>query len=311
MHKPVQNLEAQGLERELIRICEAALKQIIIDPEVKVSGVSVRSISTTRFDSFQERYVFIVQIDTNDASMVRGDPNQYKGSYKERIEGALDVFAKSVNPNYEVHVEIEGASTESVERFIRIEDLIASGRISEQSPIVETARRFDIPSILVRGRHLIAPSPTIAAYLESFLQNENVRSVLDLFGGTGLAARVLCERGNPQKVTVVDNSRSQLAQMREYIKDDRVELVNADAFTYQIEQCDLVLADPYYEDALRFLDAQLDTIIRKARFFVFVPGDVQNVSWNRSVEERLRQTGAMVQKWDKFGQVLFNVAPSS
>jgi 16S rRNA G966 N2-methylase RsmD len=307
VQKPKPSLEIQSLERELIRICEAALRVIIIDPGVKVTSVSVRSICTPRFDSFRGKDVFIVEIVTNDASMVRGDPNRYKGSYKERIEGALDLYVKSVNPNYEAHVEIDGATTDYVERFIRIEDLIASGRISEQCPIVETARRYGIPSILVRGRHLIAPSPTIAAYLESFLQDESVRTVLDLFGGTGLAARVLCERGNPQKVTVLDNSRSQLEQMRKYIKDDRVEFVNADAFTYQINECDLVLADPYYEDALRLLDAQLDTIIRKARFFVFVPGDIENVSWNRSIEERLRQTGARVEKWDKFGQVLFNV----
>jgi 16S rRNA G966 N2-methylase RsmD len=306
--KPVHDLKTQTLESELIRICEVALKSIIIDPEVDIQDVSVRSVHSARFDSFRDKRIFIVDIKTNDSSMVRGDSNQYKGSYKERVEGALDSYAKSVDPEFEVHVEIEGPSTRSVERFVRVEDLIDSGRISEHSPIVQTARRFGIPGILIRGRHLIAPSPTIAAYLDSLSQKGAFRNVLDLFGGTGLAARVLCERANPDRVTVVEQNRARLERMKEYIKDDRVEFINGDAFTYQIKASDLILADPYYEDALRFLDAQLDAIVNNAKLFVFVPGDVQDIRWNNEVEERLRKTGASVQKMEKFGQVLFEVA---
>jgi hypothetical protein len=297
----------QAVSVGLVRVCKSVLESVVVDPSVEIYDVSVASFRSSRFDSFQMRTIFIVCITTSDASMVRGEPSLYKGSYKERIEGALDYYAKSILADCEVHVEIDGPNHGSVERMIPVDLLTSSGRLSSTSPIVETARRFSIPEILVRGRHFIAPSPTIASYLESLLEEEPVGTALDLFGGTGLTAAVLCSEGNPDRVRVVEKERSRLEKMKEYLKDQRVEFVLGDSFSYDFDQYDLVVADPYYEDAMRFLDARLDEILQKTRIFLFIPGKIEDICWNVEIERKLRRACTTFRKWDAFGQVLFDV----
>jgi hypothetical protein len=300
-------MDDQAVNAELVRVCKNVLKSIVIAPGVEIVDISVTSFRSPRFDSFQAKTTFVVTIATNDASMVRGEPAFYKGSYKERIEAVLDFHAKAMLPDCDVHLEIDGPNQGSVERMIPIDLLTSSGRLSGASPIVETARRFSIPEILLRGRHFIAPSPTIALYLDSLLQKEPVRTALDLFGGTGLTAAVLCTDGNPDRVRVIEKERAHLEKMKEHLKDKRVEFVLGDSFSCELGRYDLVVADPYYEDAMRFLDMRLDAILDSARVFLFVPGKLEDVGWNAEVESKLRSAGTTVRKWDSFGQVLFDV----
>jgi len=280
---------------------------VLIAPSVEILDISVNSFRSARFDSVQEKAIFVVTIRANDASMVRGDADSYKGSYKERIEAVLDFHAKAMFPDCEVHLEIDGPNTGSVERMIPVEQLTRVGRLSSASPIVETARRFSIPDVLIRGRHFIAPSPAIALYLDSLLQKEPIRTALDLFGGTGLTAAVLCAKGNPERVKVVEKERAHLEKMKEHLKDRRVEFFLGDSFSCKLGRYDLVVADPYYEDAMRFLALRLDAVLESARVFLFVPGKVEDLRWNAEIERKLRSTGSTVHKWDAFGQVLFDV----
>lgn len=302
-------IDYQTLETKLACICRKAASSVILSPQVEIADVSVTSLWSPRFDSQRERLVFVVRLQTNDAAMVRGDINAYKGGYKERIEAVLDFHAKEMYPDCEVHVEIDGPNTNSVERLIPVVQLIAADRLTDGSPIVETARRFSIPDVLIRGRHLIAPSPTIASYIEHLSSQERFQSALDLFGGTGLAAKAFLAGDTMKSVTVVERNPAHLEQMKTHLKDKRVEFVLADAFNYEFRRFDVIVADPYYEDAMNFLELRLDAVLKNARVFVFVPGKLEDIRWNNEIDQKLRSAGSKVQRWDAFGQVLFDVRP--
>jgi hypothetical protein len=303
----VQNDREHLVQKELGEVCAEVLESIVVVPDVCIENISVRCFRSARFDSSQERTTFVVCIHTNDAPMVRGDSNLYKGSYKERIEAVLDFRAKSLLPKSDVHLEINGPETGSVERLVPTHRLIRAGTIAQNSPIAETARLFSIPDILIRGRHLIAPSPTIADYLAGLVQKERIKTAIDLFGGTGLVATVLCKLGNPTRVTVVERENKTLDRMKEHLKDERVNFVHGDAFDYQFGVYDLIVADPYYEDAVGFLKKRLDAVLNSTRIFLFVPGKIEDVAWNYEVERELKRGGTDVVKFEKFGQVLFDV----
>lgn len=232
----------------------------------------------------------------------------YKGSYKERIEGVLDQYIKTIMRDAEARVEIEGPNSESVERFIPLSELIECGQLHAHSPIAVTARQFSIPKILIRGRHLIAPSPAVAKHITSLVQNpeQPVKTILDLFGGTGLAAKVACSLGTPERIVVVEKNPEALEELRLHANDPRIQVFHGDAFNFPIEDpVDLIVADPYYEDALDFLQLRLLAIAKRARTFMFVPGDIADISWNAQAEFLLKQAGFVIKKSDDFGQVIF------
>ena len=298
-----------GLEAELAELCREALKLIVLDPNTRIVSVVARSFRSVRFDSPQERTIYVITVTTNDRTMVTGAVG-YKGSYKERLEGLLDYVAKRESPLAEVHIDIEGPESESTQKLLDVEELIAAGKVDCNSPVVMTARNFDIPNILVRGRHVIAPSPAIAKYLSVLLEEEGqqVGSVLDLFGGTGLAAKVVCKLGDPSRVVVVEKDPRNLRLMREHVHDQRVAFVLGDAFTYEVaEEFDLAIVDPYYEDVLEFIRLRLDSILERTRIVLLVPGNVEDIAWNADVEGTLRDKGVRIGRFEAFGQVVLDV----
>lgn len=301
----LQNNCQRGIESHLMEVCHELLRSIIVDPDITIFGVDVRSDLQPRFESGEAKLCFFVRIRTNDVSMVRGSARSYKGSYKERLEGALTFVAAAAQPGSVVMVDIEGEETSSVERLSSPSRLIAANRVSADSPLILTARRYNIPDILIRGRHIIAPSPAIAQFLENWKGRENCTRILDMFGGTGLATKVACTYPQAECIEFVDIDGEKIDRARQHIHDIRVRFIHADAFDLVLENgYDLVIADPYYEDVLRFVDKKASQIFRSVRCLLLVPGNIEDRHWNSRVCARLGEYGFAIQEHSAFGQVM-------
>jgi hypothetical protein len=295
------------LKKELVRVCAESLTSILLDPSVKVLGIDVSEFTTARFGNEEPARYYIVSLDTNDASMLRGAARSLKGSYKERLEGVLDAHAKRCAPSNTVYVEIRGPESNSVERIIPIPEILRSGKVSKTAPIVRTAERYGISYIQVRGRHLIAPSPAIAQFLERYAVERaaEMKTIIDLFAGTAVASKVVCRVGKPEKVVVVENDRVKLENSRMHLSDDRVEFVLGDAMSYTFPQkVDLVVADPYYEDVEKFLHLRLKNMVRHVANLVIVPGDVQDRVWNARMSDLIGGAGYSITEHSLYGQVI-------
>jgi hypothetical protein len=302
------------LKKDLVKLCEESLASILLDPSVKVFGVDVSEFSTARFGSEEPARYYIVSLDTNDASMRRGAARSRKGSYKERLEGVLDAHAKRYAPSNSVHVEIRGPESNSVERIIPIPEILRSGKVPKTAPIVRTAERYGISYIQIRGRHLIAPSPAIAQFLEHYGVEKaaEIKTVIDLFAGTAVASKVLCRVGNPEHVVVVENDPVKLENSKVHLSDKRVEFALGDAMVYPFPQrVDLLVADPYYEDVERFLHLRLKSMARHVTNFILVPGDVQDRVWNARMSDLIRGAGYAITEHSLYGQVILEARRSS
>jgi hypothetical protein len=296
-----------NIENELVSLCKQSLASIVVDPTVKIRGIEVSAFLAERFDSAEPKPYYIVSIHTNDASMVRGMARSFKGSYKERLEGVLDSHAKRHNPANSVHVEIRGLESNSVERLVPIADILRLGKLSKSSPIVLTAESNGISYIQIRGRHLIAPSPAVAEFLERY-GSENaagIRTAVDLFAGTAIATKVLCRVAKPSEVFVIDNDPVKLQNSRVHLRDDRVSFLQEDAMGYVFPQStDLVVADPYYEDVERFLHLQLPNMKGRVANLLLVPGDVEDRLWNSRMAALVSDAGYSVKEHALYGQVI-------
>jgi len=290
----------------LVEVCHAALKNVILDPSVKISRVSVRKMPPEACRQAGKDNCFLIEVFTNDASMLRGATQSYKGSYKERVEGILDYVVRRSDPDAHAHLEIIGPETASVERLVPFADLLDSGKIRADSPVIRTGVTYGIDYALIRGRHLIGPCPAISCVLRTIPKTEKIYTVLDFFSGTGIVAKVMCAHQELNLVTLVDNDKDKVEKMKAHMKGLPVELKVADAFEFSIEKdYDLIVADPYFEDTLDFLQQKLQEIIAHSRIFVLVSGGAEDISWNRKILRQLRAAGLTVRKHIKCGEVIF------
>jgi len=218
------------------------------------------------------------------------------------------------NRQNNVYVDIRGPETDTVERLVSISDMLNSGRLSPSSPIVRVAEANDISYIQIRGRHLIAPSPAIAHFLEHYVKENatEIRTLVDLFAGTAIATKIACRAGRPESITVVENDPIKLENSRLHFSDSRVKFVLADAMSYPFKKrINLVIADPYYEDVERFLNLQLGTMVLYVENLILIPGNVENATWNANMAAIVRDAGYRIREHALYGQVIFECKGSS
>lgn len=294
------------LTETLVRTCRQVLSAIVLDPQTEIIDVSVKRIQTTRFDNPHERTCYILQIRTNDASMVSGAVNSFKGSYKERLEGALQAILESLVPDAEVAVDILGPTGPTVEKLIQYEQLERTKRLRSDSPIAVTAKEFEIPYILVRGRHLVGPNPALARVLAQFSLKHKLARALDLFSGTGIVTKVILREAPRASVTAVERDETKIRAMMRHVTSGGAEIFHGDAFTYPLKgRFDVIVADPYYEDCVSFLKARVGAIRSCAENLVMVGGRIENESWNGKIRGLLEEARFEVQSETLYGQTVF------
>jgi hypothetical protein len=291
---------------QLVSLTRAAIQDLRI-PDVDVSDISARKQFSPRFITDKPIPYYVVTITTDNPAALRGSSVFYKGSYKERIEGVLQ-RAVTTDSRAIVHVDIVGRRDGSLDRWVSVRSSVASGAVRADSPIVRTAQMYDIPAVQYHGRHLVGPSPAVAEVVRRHVQRAGVpRRLLDLFAGTGIVTAVVTHMGRPEKIVVVDRDDNKLRKLQARFRIPELRCVAADACTFRLtERFDLVVADPYYEDASAFWDHWEKAPSRFIGHFVFVSGNVEDVAWNRRMAKRLRETGWTMKAESLFGQTIYS-----
>jgi len=288
----------------LAKICHEAFESLNF-PLASILSIRVDELSTDRFHVEGKEQAYILTVVTTNPTMLRGDRLPYKGSYKERVEAIVQDHLNRTNRRATAHIEITGPAG-SIDGMISLQALVQSGKATANSPLVRTASTYSIPGALIRGRHLIGPSPAIAALIRRLVRKSRVTTVLDLFAGTGVAAKVVCAEAAPTSVDVVELDPLKIEFLRGHLSAATVALFQRDALSYPIDrQYDLVVADPYYDMVMDFLDAQGVNIRTNARHLLLASGAVEDLAWNRVVRDRLTGLGFRVRRHADFGQVIF------
>jgi hypothetical protein len=105
---------------------------------------------------------------------------------------------------------------------------------------------------------------------------------------------------------VIEKDPAKIWRLRRHLVKTRAKYLAGDACRTALPKrpFDLVIADPYYEEALVFLRYQLGWIVRYARRFLMVSGGIEHVKWNREIERALRSAGLKPTMHQAFGQVV-------
>src|SRR5712692_6869898 len=96
--------DPHNLPIDLPAICTEIIQSLFARRRAGLLDIDIKAVTTQSFDSAKEQPCYIVRLRTKNASLLRGDGNRFKGSYKERIEGILEFLMKRADPNARVHL---------------------------------------------------------------------------------------------------------------------------------------------------------------------------------------------------------------
>ena len=294
-----------ALEVRLAEVCHGAFQSLNF-PLATILDIRVRELWSDRFSVEGKQLCYVVTVVTSNPPMLRGDLLPYKGSYKERAEAIVQDYLTRIDRGATAHLEIVGPPGASIDGLISLKELVRSGKATADSPLVRTAEKYGIPGALLHGRHLIGPSPALASLVRRVVASNRVSTVLDLFAGTGIAAKVACMESTPASVTVLEIDPAKIEFLRSHLQCESVGLRQENVFSYAINRrYDLIVADPFYEQVMDLLDVHGESIRKCAGQFLLACGSVEDIGWTRDVRVRLVRLGLKVRRHARFGQVVF------
>jgi hypothetical protein len=275
-----RRLKLDDVVEKLKDTCNNMLKEIVLDPDKRDYKTECTKLSTTDWGNGRDTEVYLMKIHTAYPLTISGEPGGYKGFYKERVEAVLNHIAslyQKGSQSAKVIVEIVPTNdrNDNLDSLIPIDkahkEIIAKG-----SPLDKVVSEFNIPNVLVRGRHLVGPNPGLLRVVEKICREDTPKSALDLFAGTGIIS-IFLNRQGVKSVTCVDKGEHFGITKKLLEKLPGITCVQEDAFRFQISQAfDLIVADPYYEDAIEFLNAKAKEIFANTCIFVFVCGGIEH-----------------------------------
>jgi len=269
-----KELESRNLKRILLHTCRSLLNDIVLDPDKRDHSVDCKLGCAQDWRTGLETATYAITIRTAYPISTTGEPGGYKGFYKERIESVLNhiaAFYRTQDRLSKVTVEIvpTKSTADHLESLIPLPKA-CNNIITNNSPVLAIAKKYDVKYVLVRGRHLVGPNPALVTTIEQLCAQSSIQSALDLFSGTGIVSIVLKKKQVPY-VTSVDNGQHFQTVMQDLNTLGGIHCIAADAFTFPFSRpYDLIVADPYYEDALTFLNKRIMDIHHSTNVFVFV-----------------------------------------
>lgn len=269
-----KQLESVDLSTVLINKCDSLLKEIVLDPIKRDYQIYCEKQYSEDWKTGLKTVVYVLKVYTSYPISVSGEPGGYKGFYKERIEAILNDIASF----HRTETLLSKAILEIIPPEVH-KDFIASivpldraynNIIKNGSPVLEVTKKYNMKYILVRGRHLVGPNPGLVQVVEKICEKESIKSALDLFTGTGIIPVVLQKYKVPN-ITCVDNGKHFAAVKETLNTTHGMKCIKKNAFHFPInESYDLIIADPYYEEAYNFLNKRIRDIYQNTNHFVFV-----------------------------------------
>lgn len=286
--------------KEVVELLDNIIHSMIPDPDFTfgITDAHVIPSYSVWFGTYYK--TIVVQIRTNNKQLLLGqmlfipaytNKGYYTFYYKGYIDGFLQgKYGRKVVRGYDVVLDVleEEDSYQSPYRYIDLEYAIRKGIISKKSDLVKVMKRYDLKYLLLLGSTISGPSLDMLNFVEALLDKIKVRTVLDIFSGTGSLAKV-CLMHNTEFVTCIDADVECINKnLKEY--RDRYEVIESDAWSYVPDrQYDLAIVDPFYDLALKTTEGLLSNIRENAKVILLDVSLKCDRSWSKKIIESFKK----------------------
>jgi len=291
---------ATNLDKVIRAEVDYAVNELIVDPAFRFRVRGIRRVLKRTKDGSTLCPVTIVTIETNNRPLLLGQflyfpENGIRGFHNDWLEAYLTGFLRArgfASKEQQIHIEaVPMKRTKQLDysyHYLPLSTILDLGLMEKKAPLVKKMKEYELSWVLMEGSLIVGPDLGLIEGVEEWMKSHSVKSVVDLFAGTGALSKVAIMNG-AEHATCVDVDLSRAKQTLGAMKT-KASFLERNAFLYApTTHVDLTIADPIIDFSLRFAQERAKFYAKKTSALMLTVSFIEDLYWHRRVLTELRK----------------------
>jgi len=184
-------------------------------------------------------------------------------------------------------------------RLVSLRDIVKSEKMSSLSPLLLIAKELNLNYLIEENGLITGPAVGLSILIDKITKQLPIKSMLDLCCGSGAITKI-ANRNGVKKIVCVDKNTKAVELNIE--KTNGIKIVKEDIMKFEIEDYfDLIVLDAPRE-ILPKISRRFDEFIKKSNIFVLWHGSCEEIEWNQSIRDILRENSKIVYSFSIYGE---------
>jgi len=184
-------------------------------------------------------------------------------------------------------------------KLVSLREIVKSGKMSSLSPLLLIAKELNLNYLIEENGLITGPAVGLSILIDKITKQLPIKSMLDLCCGSGAITKI-ANRNGVKKIVCVDKNTKAAELNIGKIND--IEIVKEDIMKFEIEDYfDLIVLDAPRE-ILPKISRRFGEFIKKSNIFVLWHGSCEEIEWNQSIRDILRENSKIVYSFSIYGE---------
>jgi 16S rRNA G966 N2-methylase RsmD len=184
-------------------------------------------------------------------------------------------------------------------KLVTLREIVKSGEISFLSPLLLIAKELKLNYLIEENGLITGPAVGLSILIDKITKQLPIKSMLDLCCGSGAITKIANRNGVKKTVCVDKNTKAAELNIG---KINDIEIIKEDIMKFEIEDYfDLIVLDAPRE-ILPKISRRFDEFIKKSNIFVLWHGSCEEIEWNQSIRDILREKSKIVYSFSIYGE---------
>jgi SAM-dependent methyltransferase len=184
-------------------------------------------------------------------------------------------------------------------KLVSLREIVKSEKMSSLSPLLLIAKELKLNYLIEENGLITGPAVGLSILIDKITKQLPIKSMLDLCCGSGAITKI-ANRNGVKKIVCVDKN-TKAAELN-IGKTNGIKIVKEDIMKFEIEDYfDLIVLDAPRE-ILPKISRRFDEFIKKSNIFVLWHGSCEEIEWNQSIRDILRENSKIVYSFSIYGE---------
>jgi trans-aconitate methyltransferase len=184
-------------------------------------------------------------------------------------------------------------------KLVSLREIVKSGEMSSLSPLLLIAKELKLNYLIEENGLITGPAVGLSILIDKITKQLPIKSMLDLCCGSGAITKIANRNGVKKIVCVDKNTKAAELNIE---KTNGIKIVKEDIMKFEIEDFfDLIVLDAPRE-ILPKISRRFGEFIKKSNIFVLWHGSCEEIEWNQSIRDILRENSKVVYSFSIYGE---------
>jgi 16S rRNA G966 N2-methylase RsmD len=184
-------------------------------------------------------------------------------------------------------------------KLVTVREIVKSKKMSSLSPLLLIAKELKLNYLIEENGLITGPAVGLSILIDRITKELPIKSMLDLCCGSGAITKIANRNGVKKIVCVDKNTKAAELNIK---KTNGIKIVKEDIMKLEIEDFfDLIVLDAPRE-ILPKISRRFDEFIKKSNIFVLWHGSCEEIEWNQSIRDILRENSKIVYSFSIYGE---------